>query len=575
MITTGFNSRVKVQQIVDNQLPEFLLSESPKTVEFLKQYYVSQEFQGGTIDIVENLDQYLSLNNLTPEILTDHNSITSDVSVSDTIVNVNTTNGFPKQYGLIKIDDEVITYTGITTNSFTGCIRGFSGITSYRDNLNPEELVFTSSTASTHTDGSQIKNLSSLFLREFYRKIKYLLAPGFEDVNFVSTLNVNNFIKQIRDFYQSKGTEEAFRILFEILYNEVPKIINLEDFLLKPSVAEYIRRRVLVTEVISGDPNKLIGQMISNFQNTATGPVSEVEIITRNKKTFYKVQLFSGYNEKSLIEGTFNITPNTLVSDNVSIGGSVISVDSTIGFGQTGTVICGDNIIDYGSKSVTQFFGCTGVTNAINPTDTVYSRTDTIFGYANGDPSDKVSMRISGVMSDIENKESYDLLFEDDLIEVKNLGESIRNNNDNYKQFAFNSWIYNVRARYEIESFANNLVTLFETPDKSSLKVNDYTDVLNRNAESIVVADAQVTAISGNVVTLDKNITVASTTNLSIRKKYNYASSSGASLDSNRIQANVQNTYNQRNESMYVASNSLPDYTIQKNIYLKISYYLL
>ncbi len=30
MITTGFDARVKVQQIVDNQLPEFLLSESPK-----------------------------------------------------------------------------------------------------------------------------------------------------------------------------------------------------------------------------------------------------------------------------------------------------------------------------------------------------------------------------------------------------------------------------------------------------------------------------------------------------------------------------------------------------------------
>ena len=128
MITTGFNSRVKIQQIVDNQLPEFLLSESPKTVEFLKQYYVSQEFQGGTIDIVENLDQYLSLNNLTPEILTDHTSVTSDVSTSDTVVNVTTTNGFPKQYGLLKIDDEVVTYTGITTNSFTGCIRGFSGL---------------------------------------------------------------------------------------------------------------------------------------------------------------------------------------------------------------------------------------------------------------------------------------------------------------------------------------------------------------------------------------------------------------------------------------------------------------
>ena len=61
MITTGFDTRIKVQQVIDNQLPEFVLSESPKAAEFLKQYYVSQEFQGGNIDIVDNLDQYLKL----------------------------------------------------------------------------------------------------------------------------------------------------------------------------------------------------------------------------------------------------------------------------------------------------------------------------------------------------------------------------------------------------------------------------------------------------------------------------------------------------------------------------------
>ena len=66
MITTGFDARVKVQQVIDSQLPEFILNESPKVVDFLKQYYTSQEFRGGAIDIVENLDQYLSLNNLTP-----------------------------------------------------------------------------------------------------------------------------------------------------------------------------------------------------------------------------------------------------------------------------------------------------------------------------------------------------------------------------------------------------------------------------------------------------------------------------------------------------------------------------
>ena len=32
MIQTGFESRVKIQQIIDNQLPEFVLDENPKAV---------------------------------------------------------------------------------------------------------------------------------------------------------------------------------------------------------------------------------------------------------------------------------------------------------------------------------------------------------------------------------------------------------------------------------------------------------------------------------------------------------------------------------------------------------------
>ena len=179
MITTGFESRVKVQQIIENQLPEFLLSESPKTVDFLKQYYISQEYQGGPIDIAENLDQYLNLNNLSPEVIAGSVSLQTGISISDSTVVVNSTKGFPKEYGLLKIDDEIITYTGVTTNTFTGCIRGFSGITSYRDELKPEELVFSSSTAQSHTSGTGVQNLSALFLKEFYRKIKYLIAPGF------------------------------------------------------------------------------------------------------------------------------------------------------------------------------------------------------------------------------------------------------------------------------------------------------------------------------------------------------------------------------------------------------------
>ena len=100
MITTGIDKRVKVQQIIESQIPEFLISESPKAVEFLKQYYVSQEYQGGVIDLTDNLDQYIKLDNLTPEVVVGETILTSGITTSSTTVSVETTKGFPKEYGL-------------------------------------------------------------------------------------------------------------------------------------------------------------------------------------------------------------------------------------------------------------------------------------------------------------------------------------------------------------------------------------------------------------------------------------------------------------------------------------------
>ena len=566
MITTGFDARVKVQQIIDNQLPEFLISEAPKASEFLKQYYIGQEYQGGPIDIAENLDQYLNFNYMTQDVVAGITSLTSAVSTTDTTISVDNTKGYPDQYGLIKVDDEIITYTGKTSTSFTGCIRGFSGITSYRDPLNSEELIFESTTASAHNNNLRIENLSALFLQEFYRKLKVLLAPGFEDVDFVKDLDINKFIKQIRDFYQSKGTNESFRILFNVLFGHTPKIINLEDFLLKPSAGEYIRREVLVCERISGDPNKLVGNMVQNADLSAAGPVSEVEIISRNNRTFYKIQLFSGFDESSLIQGNFTISPKTKVTDTVAIGASVITVDSTVGFGTTGTLVSGDNKITFNTKNVNQFFNCTGVNEIINSTDDIRSE-DTIFGYEDGDITKPVRLRITGVLSDIKDKDKFGLLLKDDLISVKNLGEKVENKNRNFKEFAFNTWIYNVRSRYEIASFSNNMLVLHEKAQPSSLKVGDTVDILNRNAESAVNTLAKVTAISEYNVEIDQNITVPSYTKLSIRKRYDYAGTTSPSdviLSSSNILSDVQNVYNENEEYMYVASNSLPKYSITK-----------
>ena len=409
MIQTGFESRIKVQDVIGSQLPEYILDESPKTIDFLKQYYISQEFQGGPVDIAENLDQYLKVDNLTPEVIVDNTTTTGITTIGDTVVNVSSTKGFPNNYGLLKIDDEIISYTGLTTNTFTGCIRGFSGITEYHSDLDQRELVFTQSSAAQHSSGSSVQNLSSLFLKEFYKKIKYTFTPGFENRVFDSKLDVGNFIKEARSFYESKGTDESFRILFNVLFGETPKVINLEEYLLKPSDSDFIRREIVIADLIgTGNPLNLVGQTIFKTDDSETSAsISEIEPFTRGQKTYYKLSLFVGYNdESSSIEGTFKITPNTKCLERVFSGSSVISVDSTIGFDKSGTILSGNNTITYTDKSVNQFLNCSGITEDILASDDITSLSDTYYGYENGDISKKIELRITGVLSSFTQKSS-------------------------------------------------------------------------------------------------------------------------------------------------------------------------
>ena len=573
MIQTGFEQRVKVQQIIDSQLPEFLRAESPKSIDFLKQYYISQEFQSGPSDIAENLDQYLKLDNLTQEVISGKTTLYSDISSTAEDIQVYSTKGFPNEYGLFRIGDEIITYTGLTTNTFTGCVRGFSGIQTYRSDLNSEELVFNDSTSGAHTGGAQVENLSALFLQEFYKKLKYTLTPGLENSDFVSDLDVNNFIKESHSLYQAKGTKESFKILFNVLYGETPLVVDLERYLLKPSDAQFSRREIVVAERISGDPNNLVGQTITNSNDPATkASVSEVEIFSRpGTGTYYKINLFVGFTDADTVEGTFKVQPKVKAINSVSVGSSVITVDSTVGFGSTGTVISGDNTIYYGEKTINQFLQCSGVDTAIDIADEV-RKDEVFFGYENGDLTKKVELRLGGVLSSFEPVDDPSLVDEGEIIRVKNIGEVIQNpeTNKTFKQTFANSWVYNTSIRFEVDNISGSTFTLKSTIEKSSLKVGDSVDVLQGSTQTVEVSGATIQNVStsNNEITLGNlgGFTPATGVDYTVRRNLDTASSSGAPLAYDGVTSDVQNVYIENDETFYVAANSLPSYEISKNI---------
>ena len=161
--------RIQFSNIVQNQLPAFTKTEFPLVSEFLKQYYLGQEYQGGSIDLIQNIDQYVKVaeqTNLTESVgLSTSVDAFTDVIPVDMVKNPSGTDGFPNSYGLLKIGNEIITYTGTATTCFTGCVRGFCGITSYKTSNSPDVLEFSTSTSEEHTTGAQIENLSCLFLK--------------------------------------------------------------------------------------------------------------------------------------------------------------------------------------------------------------------------------------------------------------------------------------------------------------------------------------------------------------------------------------------------------------------------
>ena len=99
--------RVQFNNVVQNQLPQYVRNEFPLIEEFLKQYYIAQEFDGAPIDLIQNIDQYTKVSEQVG--LTQYVGLGASIGiVNDTIEvdmkeNPTGTLGFPDSYGLFKI----------------------------------------------------------------------------------------------------------------------------------------------------------------------------------------------------------------------------------------------------------------------------------------------------------------------------------------------------------------------------------------------------------------------------------------------------------------------------------------
>jgi len=508
----------------------------------------------------------------------------------------------PISYGLLKIDDEIILYKSIDKNTIDlkikgndvkglkllGCVRGFSGITSLVDN--EDQLTFEKTSATFHSIDTEVLNLNSIFFKEFLKKIKYQILPGFENRELDPKLNESLFIKQGKDFYSSKGTETSFKILFSALYDKKVSVIRPSDFLISPSNASYSVLRNLVVEVLEGNPEELKNQTLYQEQTpfipAARGTVSFVERIERDYTSYYVISIDDGYERDINYRGTlfsqFSIHPKTIVTEKIEPGSTVINVDSTVSFPPSGILeITTKSLsgpltfsISYESKSNTQFYGCKtldSITDVINNEifeGSIVHNDSYAFGFSSKNLDKKIKVRITGVLSNfIQNEDTY--LFEKgNKIRIQSLGKLSTRKKDN-------DWVYNIPVSYRIKDviLKDSISGIFELElyDQHNFHRSDFfyfdeapnlkcyaTKIISNKKLNVqfiqdngnIVTDISLTILVKNYI-LNKQITKVNLLNKPNLENYS---------------SNIQNTYLDKEDNLYIMSSSLPSYTDETGI---------
>jgi len=474
--------RVQLNQIVKSQLPSYVQEDFPLVGNFLSQYYQGQEYKGGPVDLIQNIDSYIKLSECGN--LIKSTNTTTAAGISTATIFVSNTTGFPDNYGLIKINDEIITYESKTDISFVNCKRGFSGITSFRNPNDSENLVFSTSVAQNHENNTKVENLSVLFLDEFLKKAKNQFLYGFQK-DLDEKLNKPQFIRQSKDFYSTRGTDESFNILFGALYGEKVDVIRPIDDVISPSNAIFQKTKDFIVEPYIGDPEDLVNRTLyqDNFENipkayASVGFVQKIPVGV-NTNTFYKLSFDDGQTipdgTTGLTYGDFSFHPKTKIIGQVSIAQTYIDVDSTLGFPNSGTLsFLYENgtlgVCTYSEKTVNQFLGIntTGITTSIADNTSIDQNT---FAYAFDDEGDKeIRVKIRGVLNDLIISPNINNQKVGSKVKIKNLGQIGQNVKEN-------NWLFNTAQSYVVKSLSivdgiNNTFKLV-TKDTNVLRIGD------------------------------------------------------------------------------------------------------
>ena len=330
------NFKNKISNLLTSQVPDFVLEDHPKFVEFLKAYYTFMEAAELAVTGVQTTDgiRLETETNQENNLLLDGYRIESEKTILDEGDKIILESSF---YGKFVKGETIVGQTSKATSTILAenldnnklfiiaqdkfikgeTILGLSSnasaiINNYRPNPvnNIQELL------NFRDPDKVISNFLINFRNEF-------LATLPENLN--NNINKRNLIKNIKSLYQSKGTKIGNELFFRLLFNETSETIYPREQLLRVSDGKFTRNKILRSLELEGETLNLVGRIITGKTSGATATIENVNKFLIGSSTVSEFIL-----NKDSIEGTFlvgeQITGTANDTDDILIKATITGI---------------------------------------------------------------------------------------------------------------------------------------------------------------------------------------------------------------------------------------------------------
>jgi len=277
----------KLTNLINSQVPQFVVEDHPNFVEFLKAYYKFMESAELSVTATETTDGIIleADTNIKDRIILNASKIGSSITPIDEGDKVLLESS---SYGKFTNGEIIIGQTSNATSTILAedlvnnrlfisaqdkfiigeTIMGqTSNATGTIINYKPNPVQTIQELLNFRDPDKVIANFLNHFKNEFLNTL-----PD----NLDSSLNIRNLIKNIKYIYGLKGTSEGNNLFFRLLFNEEATTTYPREQILRASDGKWNTSTILRAITVQGETNKLIGRTITGQTSGSTAIVETV-----------------------------------------------------------------------------------------------------------------------------------------------------------------------------------------------------------------------------------------------------------------------------------------------------------